>query len=95
MDWKTRPSMGIGYRYIGHRKKKFPGSPASLTPYVGGSILITRPEHCIWRIVGPEILAEVYLELIGGKQPNFVLDTSSAKQNGAERCGTTELETSV
>jgi DNA polymerase-3 subunit epsilon len=34
-------------------------------------------------LLDSEILAEVYLELIGGKQPDFALDTSAAQNKTA------------
>lgn len=54
-------------------RKKFPGSPASLDALCRrfGVDNSAREKH--GALLDSEILAEVYLELIGGRQPDFVL----------------------
>ena len=58
-------------------RKKFPGSPASLDALCRrfGVDNSKREKH--GALLDSEILAEVYLELIGGRQPDLVLATSS------------------
>lgn len=58
-------------------RKKFPGSPASLDALCRrfGIDNSAREKH--GALLDSEILAEVYLELIGGRQPDLVLGTRS------------------
>ena len=60
-------------------RKKFPGSPASLDALCRrfGIDNSTRVRH--GALLDSEILAAVYLELIGGRQPNFVFSVQPAK----------------
>jgi DNA polymerase-3 subunit epsilon len=60
-------------------RKKFPGSPASLDALCRrfGIDNSMREKH--GALLDSEILAEVYLELIGGKQPDFALQTADRK----------------
>lgn len=64
-------------------RSKFPGSPASLDALCRrfGVDNSAREKH--GALLDSEILAEVYLELIGGRQPDFVLaqDNRSAQQD--------------
>ncbi len=59
-------------------RKKFPGSPASLDALCRrfGIDNSTRTLH--GALLDSEILAEVYLELIGGRQPDFALSEGSS-----------------
>lgn len=63
-------------------RKKFPGSPASLDALCRrfGVDNSAREKH--GALLDSEILAEVYLELIGGRQPDLVLATSQATTKG-------------
>ncbi|MDP3261638.1 MAG: DNA polymerase III subunit epsilon [Tabrizicola sp.] len=56
-------------------RQKFPGSPASLDALCRrfGVDNSAREKH--GALLDSEILAEVYLELIGGRQPDFALNT--------------------
>jgi len=58
-------------------RKKFPGSPASLDALCRrfGVDNSAREKH--GALLDSEILAEVYLELIGGRQPDFGLASSA------------------
>ena len=62
-------------------RKKFPGSPASLDALCRrfGVDNSRREKH--GALLDSEILAEVYLELIGGRQPDFGLSTNAAAQS--------------
>lgn len=63
-------------------RKKFPGSPASLDALCRRfGIQTERSLH--GALLDSEILAEVYLELIGGRQPDFGLSASFSTQVGA------------
>lgn len=64
-------------------RKRFPGSPASLDALCRrfGIDNSARTKH--GALLDSEILAEVYLELIGGRQPDFALDATNQKSTGA------------
>lgn len=63
-------------------RKKFPGSPASLDALCRrfGIDISAREKH--GALLDSEILAEVYLELIGGRQPDFALANEAKAQPG-------------
>ncbi len=69
-------------------RQRFPGSPASLDSLCRrfGVDNSAREKH--GALLDSEILAEVYLELVGGRQPDLVL----APVSGANRSGTVETE---
>lgn len=58
-------------------RKKFPGSPASLDALCRRFGIDNSERTLHGALLDSEILAEVYLELIGGRQPDFGLTTSS------------------
>lgn len=58
-------------------RKKFPGSPASLDALCRRFNIDNSARTLHGALLDSEILAEVYLELIGGKQPDFGLATAS------------------
>ncbi|MFU8778015.1 MAG: DNA polymerase III subunit epsilon [Roseovarius sp.] len=65
-------------------RQKFPGSPASLDALCRRFQIDNSARTLHGALLDSEILAEVYLELIGGRQPDFVLATgSTAKSGGA------------
>jgi DNA polymerase III subunit epsilon len=61
-------------------RSKYPGSPASLDALCRrfGIDNSMREKH--GALLDSEILAEVYLELIGGRQPGLVLDNAAGKR---------------
>lgn len=59
-------------------RKKFPGSPASLDALCRRFGIDNSSRTLHGALLDSEILAEVYLELIGGRQPDFGLSTASA-----------------
>lgn len=63
-------------------RKKFPGSPASLDALCRrfGVDNSGREKH--GALLDSEILAEVYLELIGGRQPDFALSPDTQRNAG-------------
>jgi len=63
-------------------RRKFPGSPASLDALCRrfGVDNSSREKH--GALLDSEILAEVYLELIGGRQPDFGLSTQGGSKDG-------------
>lgn len=74
---------------VGLARKKFPGSPASLDALCRrfGVDNSAREKH--GALLDSEILAEVYLELIGGRQPDFGLST--AAQNARDDAGPAQV----
>ncbi len=65
-------------------RKKFPGSPSSLDALCRRFGIDNSSRTLHGALLDSEILAEVYLELIGGKQPDFGLSTRSDPQDGAQ-----------
>jgi DNA polymerase-3 subunit epsilon len=57
-------------------RKKFPGSPASLDALCRRFAIDNSARTLHGALLDSEILAEVYLELIGGRQPDFGLTTT-------------------
>ncbi|QLQ20479.1 MAG: DNA polymerase III subunit epsilon [Exiguobacterium profundum] len=66
-------------------RTKFPGSPASLDALCRrfGVDNSAREKH--GALLDSEILAEVYLELIGGRQPDFGLATAASAPTTAQK----------
>lgn len=62
-------------------RKRFPGSPASLDALCRRFSIDNTSRTLHGALLDSEILAEVYLELIGGKQPDFGLTTVSSNAN--------------
>jgi len=65
-------------------RRRFPGSPASLDALCRrfGVDNTSREKH--GALLDSEILAEVYLELLGGRQPDLVLSSARAPKAGAQ-----------
>lgn len=64
-------------------RRKFPGAPANLDALCRrfGVDLSVRTKH--GALLDSELLAEVYLELVGGRQPGLTLDQSATKAAAA------------
>lgn len=65
-------------------RKKFPGSPASLDALCRRYNIDNTSRTLHGALLDSEILAEVYLELIGGRQPDLVLAPSGGGASGAQ-----------
>ncbi|MGG7566877.1 DNA polymerase III subunit epsilon [Rhodovulum sp. DZ06] len=63
-------------------KKKFPGAQATLDALCRRFGIDNSARTLHGALLDSEILAEVYLELIGGKQPDFVLDAGGGAKGG-------------
>jgi DNA polymerase-3 subunit epsilon len=59
-------------------RRRFPGSPASLDALCRRFGIDNSARTLHGALLDSEILAEVYLELIGGRQPDFGLSTSAS-----------------
>ncbi|MDU9006050.1 DNA polymerase III subunit epsilon [Sedimentitalea todarodis] len=64
-------------------RKRFPGSPASLDALCRRFGIDNTARTLHGALLDSEILAEVYLELIGGRQPDFGLASTSRQNSGA------------
>jgi len=69
-------------------RKKFPGSPASLDALCRRFGIDNSSRTLHGALLDSEILAEVYLELIGGRQPDFGLATGTTG-HGQSTAGST------
>ncbi len=58
-------------------RKKFPGSPASLDSLCRRFKIDNSARIVHGALLDSQILAEVYLELVGGKQPDFALNMAN------------------
>ncbi|MFN3279000.1 MAG: exonuclease domain-containing protein, partial [Paracoccus hibiscisoli] len=58
-------------------REKFPGSPATLDALCRRFGVDNSGRELHGALLDSELLAEVYLELIGGRQPDLVLDRPS------------------
>jgi DNA polymerase-3 subunit epsilon len=65
-------------------RKKFPGSPASLDALCRRFNIDNGARTLHGALLDSEILAEVYLELIGGRQPGLILGQSQSQTGGLE-----------
>ena len=70
-------------------RKKFPGSPASLDALCRRFNIDNSARTLHGALLDSEILAEVYLELIGGRQPDFALGAAQTGSSGAVSGGWT------
>ena len=65
-------------------RKKFPGSPASLDALCRRFNIDNAARTLHGALLDSEILAEVYLELIGGRQPDFALAGRFSADKGTD-----------
>lgn len=65
-------------------KRKFPGSPASLDALCRRFSIDNSARTLHGALLDSEILAEVYLELIGGRQPGLVLSSVRQSTSGVD-----------
>ena len=65
-------------------RQKFPGSPASLDALCRRFGIDNSARTLHGALLDSEILAEVYLELIGGRQPDFGLSGSGTTSSGGQ-----------
>ena len=63
-------------------RRKFPGSPASLDALCRRFAIDNSDRTLHGALLDSEILAEVYLELIGGRQPDFALARGAQPEPG-------------
>lgn len=66
-------------------RRRFPGSPATLDALCRRFAIDNSARTLHGALLDSEILAEVYLELIGGRQPDFALSPRPGDTNAATR----------
>jgi DNA polymerase-3 subunit epsilon len=86
LGWVNRPLLPLDQAVdtLAIARRKFPGSPASLDALCRRFAIDNSSRTLHGALLDSEILAEVYLELIGGRQPDFALatDTRSRSADG-------------
>ena len=82
LGWLNRPlfPMDQALDTLAIARRKFPGSPASLDALCRRFAIDNSSRTLHGALLDSEILAEVYLELIGGRQPDFAL-SADTRQN--------------
>ncbi len=82
LGWLDRPLLPMDQALdtLAIARRKFPGSPASLDALCRRFGIDNSSRTLHGALLDSEILAEVYLELIGGRQPDFALATDT-RQN--------------
>lgn len=88
LDWAGLPKLPMDQALdtLMIARKKFPGSPASLDALCRRFHIDNSAREKHGALLDSEILAEVYLELVGGRQPDLVLasggsDATSSTQD--------------
>lgn len=84
LGWLNRPLLPMDQALdtLAIARRKFPGSPASLDALCRRFGIDNSNRTLHGALLDSEILAEVYLELIGGRQPDFGLATQGSSQAG-------------
>lgn len=84
LGWLKRPAIPFDQAVdtLAIARKKYPGSPASLDALCRRFGIDNSARTLHGALLDSEILAEVYLELIGGRQPDFGLATATAGPGG-------------
>jgi|TARA_B110000503_G_scaffold36461_1_gene59676 DNA polymerase-3 subunit epsilon len=85
LGWLKRPLLPMAQSLdtLAIARRKFPGSPASLDALCRRFGIDNSNRTLHGALLDSEILAEVYLELIGGRQPNFGLGAVATKTTSA------------
>ncbi len=87
LGWLNRPLLPMDQAVdtLAIARRKFPGSPASLDALCRRFAIDNSSRTLHGALLDSEILAEVYLELIGGRQPDFALaaDSRLTSPNGS------------
>jgi DNA polymerase III subunit epsilon len=84
LRWLDKPQLPLDRAIdtLAIARRRFPGSPASLDALCRRFNIDNSGRTLHGALLDSEILAEVYLELIGGRQPDLVLSSEPAT-NGA------------
>lgn len=86
LRWAKRPPLAsdCAIDTLDIARRRFPGSPASLDALCRRFGIDNSSRTLHGALLDSEILAEVYLELIGGKQPDLVLAPAQTKSASGE-----------
>lgn len=86
LGWAHKPllPMDRAIDTLGMARRKFPGSPASLDALCRRFGIDNSARTLHGALLDSEILAEVYLELIGGRQPDLVLAAGQRSRDGSQ-----------
>lgn len=86
LSWVDRPNLpaDVAIDTLEIARRRFPGSPASLDALCRRFSIDNSSRTLHGALLDSEILAEVYLELIGGRQPDFALTQQSGKSSGSD-----------
>ena len=81
LGWINRPALPVHQAIdtLAIARRKFPGSPASLDALCRRFGIDNSSRTLHGALLDSEILAEVYLELVGGRQPDLVLSGPEVK----------------
>lgn len=84
LDWAGLPKLPLSQSLdtLALARKKFPGSPSSLDALCRRFGIDNSARTLHGALLDSEILAEVYLELIGGQQPDLVLSADPSQSSG-------------
>ncbi len=85
LGWLDRPPLPMDQAIdtLAIARRKFPGSPASLDALCRRFAIDNSARTLHGALLDSEILAEVYLELIGGRQPDFGLTSTQTTTTGS------------
>lgn len=80
LGWAKKPAIAMDRALdtLAIARRRFPGSPASLDALCRRFGINNDARTLHGALLDSEILADVYLELIGGRQPDFALSTRAA-----------------
>ncbi|MFQ1700298.1 DNA polymerase III subunit epsilon [Loktanella agnita] len=84
LGWLNRPLLPMDQALdtLAIARRRFPGSPASLDALCRRFGIDNTSRTLHGALLDSEILAEVYLELIGGRQPDFALSANTQRAGG-------------
>lgn len=82
LGWMNRPALPSekAIDTLAIARRKYPGSPASLDALCRRFGIDNSARTLHGALLDSEILSEVYLELIGGRQPDFALASTGARR---------------
>ncbi len=85
LGWVGKPTLPMSQAIdtVEMARRKFPGSPASLDALCRRFAIDNSARTLHGALLDSEILAEVYLELIGGRQPDFALNQSAGQSRAS------------
>ena len=90
LGWLGRPLLPMDQALdtLAIARRRFPGSPASLDALCRRFGIDNSSRTLHGALLDSEILAEVYLELIGGRQPDFGLSTNTTSTTTSDTTST-------